>query len=105
MRAKDVMTQDVVTVAPSASVGELAELLCKHRISGIPVVSNHKVVGMVTEGDLLRRHEIGTERFEKSWWARMFASRRGSADYVRSHATRAKRSGSRRSPNIRSAAG
>jgi CBS domain-containing protein len=89
MRAKDVMTRAVVTVAPSASVRELAELLCEHRISGVPVVSDHKVVGMVTEGDLLRRQEIGTERLERSWWTRVFATHRGSADYVRSHARRA----------------
>lgn len=88
MRAKDVMTSAVVTVEPGASVPELAELLRDRRISGVPVVSGGKLVGMVSEGDLLRRYEIGTDRFESRWWSRLFASRPGSAEYVRSHASR-----------------
>jgi CBS domain-containing protein len=87
MKAKDVMTTPVVTIAPSASVRELAELLRSRRISGVPVVSNGTVVGMVSEGDLLRRHEIGTDRFERSWWSRL--RKRTGAEYVRSHARRA----------------
>jgi len=82
------MTRAVVTVGPNTSVRELAELLSDRRISGVPVVEDGKVVGVVTEGDLLRRYEIGTERFERSWWARVFTSHRGSVDYVRSHARR-----------------
>ena len=88
MRAKDVMTKAVVTVEPDASVTALAELLCDRRISGVPVVAGGKVVGMVSEGDLLRRYEIGTDRFENRWWSRLFASHPGSAEYVRSHARR-----------------
>ena len=87
MKAKDVMTAPVVTIAPSTSVRELAELLRDRHISGVPVVSNGAVVGMVSEGDLLRRHEIGTDRFERGWWARL--GNRPGAEYVRSHARRA----------------
>jgi CBS domain-containing protein len=87
MRAKDIMTTPVVSIEPSASVRELAQLLRDRRISGVPVVANGAVVGMVSEGDLLRRHEIGTDRYDRRWWPRLSA--RTGADYVRSHARRA----------------
>lgn len=87
MKAKDVMTTPVVTIAPSASVRELAELLRDRRISGVPIVSDGAVVGMVSEGDLLHRHEIGTDRSKRSWWERL--RNRTGAEYVRSHARRA----------------
>jgi CBS domain-containing protein len=89
MKAKHVMTTPVVTIELGASVSEVAALLIERRISGVPVISNGEVVGMVSEGDLLRRHEIGTDRFDNPWWARLFDGDRATAQYVRSHATRA----------------
>ena len=86
MKAKDIMTTPVITIAPGASVRELAQLLRDRRISGVPVVSNGAIVAMVSEGDLLRRHEIGTDRFRKSWWKRLRVDT--GADYVRTHAKR-----------------
>jgi CBS domain-containing protein len=68
MKAADIMTRKVKTVAPDTPVEEVAELMVAHRISGVPVAdSANRVVGIVTEGDLLRRGEIGTER-RRSWW-------------------------------------
>ena len=63
MRAMDVMTTDVVSADPDKSVQALAALLCKRGISGVPVVdTDNRVVGIVSEGDLLHRLETGTER-------------------------------------------
>ena len=63
MRAMDVMTGNVITVTPETSIHDLAALLCERGVSGVPVVdaANH-LVGIVSEGDLLHRAELGTER-------------------------------------------
>lgn len=89
MRAKDVMTTDVITVAPDISVQALATLLAEKGISGAPVVgADGRMVGIVSEGDLLHRAEIGTARRHRvrrrSWWLDHFASD-AARDYVKSH--------------------
>jgi CBS domain-containing protein len=91
MKAKDIMTTPVATIRPETRVSEIASLLLKQRISGLPVVDEERVVGMVSEGDLMRRHEIGTDRtrFEGSLWARLLEGNSGSAHYVKSRAVRA----------------
>jgi CBS domain-containing protein len=68
MKARDVMVSPVITVKLSASVREVAETLLKHRISAVPVVDDQgKLVGIVSEGDLMHRSESDTER-RRSWW-------------------------------------
>jgi len=68
MRAMDVMTRDVITVGPNTSISEIAELFLRRRISGVPVVDgNGKLLGLVSEGDLVRRVETGTDP-RYSWW-------------------------------------
>ena len=63
MKTKDVMTAGVVTVAEDASINEAIRLMLQRKISGLPVVdAAGTLVGMVTEGDFLRRSELGTER-------------------------------------------
>jgi CBS domain-containing protein len=88
MKAKDIMTSEVVTVSPVTLVGEMARLLLKHRVSAVPVVEEGKLVGIVSEGDLLHRHEIGTERALRGepWWSRLLGSDRSPEEYVMSHA-------------------
>ena len=49
----DVMRRDVVTVSPSVSIRELARLLRQHQISGVPVVENGRLLGMVSVSDIL----------------------------------------------------
>jgi CBS domain-containing protein len=62
MKAKDVMSAEVVTISFKATVFEAAKLMLDRRISGLPVVNDEgHLVGVVTEGDFLRRTEIGTE--------------------------------------------
>jgi CBS domain-containing protein len=58
--AKNIMTGDVVAVAPHTSAQDIARLLSKHGFSAVPVVDDRKIVGIVTEDDLLRREELGT---------------------------------------------
>ena len=63
LRAKDVMSTNIVVVSPDTSVQKAAELMLQRHISGLPVVdSAGALLGVVTEGDLLTRAEIGTER-------------------------------------------
>jgi CBS domain-containing protein len=87
MKARDVMVSPVVTVKPSASVKEVAKLLLERRISAVPVVDDQgKVVGIVSEGDLLHRAEAGTER-QRSWWLLgMTGEEALAAEYVKAHA-------------------
>jgi CBS domain-containing protein len=83
------MTTDVITVKPDSMIRQVAQLLLCHRISAVPVVDQHgKLVGIVSEGDLMRRGETGTEP-RRSWWLQLLARPEDIAhDYVRSHARR-----------------
>ena len=86
MRAADVMVTNVITVGPDASVPDVARILLANRISGVPVVgANGKLVGIVSEGDLLHRVEAGTGR-RRSWWLAALTGRDVlAAEYVREH--------------------
>jgi len=86
MRAADVMTSEVITAGEDASVQEAAKLMVEHGISAVPVVDREgRMVGMVSEGDLLHRAETGTER-RHSWWLEIVASTNQLAgEYVKSH--------------------
>ena len=90
MRAGDVMTREVVTVSPGTSVPELARLMLDRRISGVPVVDESgRLVGLVSEGDLMRRVELVTER--RPWWADPAASAEETARaYVKAHGLKAR---------------
>lgn len=92
MQAADIMSAPVVSVDPDTSVKEIAALLFEKRISGVPVLDEGRLVGLVSEGDLLHRHEIGTDRRARtgSWWLRMFSVEPTPAEYVKSHARRAR---------------
>jgi len=86
--ARDVMKRDVVTIGPEDSVGDAAALMYKRGISGLPVVKDGKVIGMLSEGDLIRRQEIGSDRPHHSWWLALFGNEDLARTYVRSHAKR-----------------
>ena len=89
MQARDVMVSPVITVGKIATVRDVAKILLEKRISAVPVVDNvGKVIGIVTESDLMHRAEAGTER-PYSWWAHFLAGDATmAADYIKSHATR-----------------
>lgn len=86
MKARDIMTTNLVTVQPGTPVREVATQLFERRISAVPVVDEEgRVVGIVSEGDLMRRPETGTER-HPSWWLRLFGySDELAHEYVKSH--------------------
>ncbi|CAN7474380.1 CBS domain-containing protein [Caballeronia sp. LjRoot29] len=89
MRASDVMTTAVITVKPEMAVREVARLLLEQGISGAPVIdATGKIVGMITEGDLIHRTEVDTEKPTRSWWLDLFSSDRDAEDYVKSHGLR-----------------
>ncbi len=90
MQARDVMTANVVTVAPDTPVADIARLLLEKRISGVPVVdAGGRLVGIVSEGDLVRR--LGDEEGGgRSWWLGLLATPEERAEaYVRAHGRRA----------------
>ena len=91
MQARDIMVSPVITTGENETVRDVARLLATKRISAVPVVdSAGKLVGIVTEADLMRRIETGTEH-PHSWWLSFFLGDRAlAADYVKSHATKVK---------------
>ena len=90
MLAKDVMTSPVLTVELDATVQEIARLLIERRVSGVPVLDpGGRIVGIVSEGDLMRRVEHADEH-HRSWWLRLFSDATTDAtDYVKTHGRRA----------------
>jgi len=87
MNARDVMTRKLVTVTPETTIEEAVRLMLENRISGLPVTDTAgKPVGIVTEGDLLRRFETGTDKHHSGWIGLLLGPGRLAAEYTRSHA-------------------
>ena len=86
MKAADVMTRSVLTVGPETSVAQAIRMMLDNNISGLPVLApDRKVVGILTEGDLLRRGETGTERHRPRWLEILMGPGRAAGEYVRTH--------------------
>ena len=86
MIAAEVMSRNVISVSPDMTIAAAIQLMLDHRISGLPVVdAAGKLVGMVTEGDLLRRAETGTERHRPRWLEILMGPGRLAGEYVRTH--------------------
>jgi len=87
MKARDVMVSPVITTKPTASVREVAQTLLAHHISAVPVIDDAgKLVGIVSEGDLMRRADLGTARHRSWWLATLFAEEEAlAAEYVKQH--------------------
>jgi CBS domain-containing protein len=89
MKALDIMTQKVLTVGGGTGVAEAIRLMLDNRVSGVPVLDDHgKLVGILTEGDLLRRSETGTERHRPRWLDILRGPGRMAEEYVRTHGRR-----------------
>ena len=86
MKAEDVMVSTVITVGVNASIGEVAAILLNNHISAAPVVDEKgELVGIVSEGDLMRRPEIGTTK-RHSWWLELISNKwRSATEYIKSH--------------------
>lgn len=89
MRAHQIMTRSVITVAPDATVLEAANLMLRHHVSGLPVVDTAgKLVGIVSEGDFIRRSEIGTQKKRGRWLRFLLGAGATATDYVRENGRR-----------------
>ena len=91
MLAREVMASPVVTTTADAAITEVVDLMLKHKISALPVVdSEGAVIGIVSEGDLIQRDEIGTLP-HRSWWLSALGTKAQLADeFVKSHGATAK---------------
>jgi len=86
MQVSDVMTSPVISVEPSASIGAAARLMLANKISGLPVVDQSGApVGIVSEGDFLRRGELGTERKRPRWLEFFIGPGKSAEEYIQAH--------------------
>jgi CBS domain-containing protein len=85
MKASEVMATNVVTVEPRTTVKDIAEIMTGRRISGVPVLDGGKLVGIVSETDLLHRAETGTEKRHKWWLGAFMDADRMAREYAASH--------------------
>jgi CBS domain-containing protein len=86
MRADQIMTRRVITCGPDATIVEAADTMLRHHISGLPVVDKSgKLIGIISEGDFVRRAEIGTERRRGRWLEFLVGSGKSAAEFVRGH--------------------
>lgn len=90
MRARDIMTTSVVTVSPETDIAEAVRLMLDRQISGVPVIDDSgRLIGILTEGDLMRRAELVTGR--QSWWINPISSPEQEAKaYVKAHGLKVK---------------
>jgi CBS domain-containing protein len=86
MKAADVMVTSVISVGPDARLEDVAHTLLANGISAVPVIDiDCKLLGIVSEGNLMRRAEAGTGR-RRPWWLAMWTGREAlAAEYVREH--------------------
>ncbi len=92
MKCRNILPNEVFTVPLDAPVRTVAALLAEKGISAVPVVDHGKVVGIVSEGDLLHRQELGTERYRTRFsWLNLITDRSALADFERKeHGMRAR---------------
>jgi CBS domain-containing protein len=84
MRAHQIMTRHVITVGPETTILEAANTMLQNHISGLPVVdANGALVGIVSEGDFIRRAEIGTQRKRGRWLNLLLGPGAAASDFVR----------------------
>lgn len=89
MKVSDVMTDRVISVRPSDRIADAVRLMLDNRISGLPVISEAgQLVGIVSEGDLLRRIETGTTRHRARWLEILLSPGRLATEYVHTHGRR-----------------
>jgi CBS domain-containing protein len=83
------MSPNVVTVSPDATILQAARLMLQHHISGLPVAdASGKLVGILSEGDFLRRRETGTQRRRSRWLEFLMGPGKIASEYTHSHGMR-----------------
>jgi CBS domain-containing protein len=86
MRAHQIMTRQVLTTRADASIAAAAQTMLEHHISGLPVVDEAgKLVGVVSQGDFIRRAEIGTQKQRSRWLKLLLGPGREATDFVHEH--------------------
>lgn len=91
MRARDIMTKTVRIADASTPVHKIARAMVRYRISAIPIVDrDRKIIGMVSEGDLLRRVENGTDRRRSPWLAFLIDPRTQAKEFAKSRGRQAR---------------
>ena len=89
MNAEDVMTREVISIDPNATVLQAARLMLEHHISGLPVIDKDgNLVGVLSEGDFLRRRETKTEHRRSRWLEFLMGPGRIAAEYSHSHGSK-----------------
>lgn len=89
MKAKDVMTSTVISVQPGATILQAARQMLQHHISGLPVIDNSgDIVGILSEGDFLRRRETGTQRRRSRWLEFLMGPGKLAVEYAHSHGSK-----------------
>ncbi len=90
MQAIDVMTKKLVTASADTSVEEVAKLLLKHHVSAVPIVGqNDELLGLVSEGDLIRRI-VDSDEPRRSWWLELISGQGAVEDFIKTHGRHAK---------------
>src|SRR5262247_76569 len=73
MKIQDIMTRDLITVSPQTPIHKAARLMADHGISGLPVISDEgRLVGVISEGDLILRQTKPEKREKHPWWRAFF---------------------------------
>src|SRR5450631_1142616 len=86
MRAHQIMTRPVITVTPETTIVDAANTMLQKHVSGLPVVDNSgKLVGIVSEGDFIRRSEIGTQRKRGRFLKFILGPGQAAVDFVHEH--------------------
>ncbi len=89
MNASELMTTPAITISADATIDEAVRLMIDRRLSGLPVVDEAgRLVGVLTEGDLLRRVEFGTEKKRPRWLELLLGPGPSAIDYVQAHGRR-----------------
>ncbi|ANT52856.1 CBS domain-containing protein [Mesorhizobium amorphae] len=89
MQAEAIMTAPVIGIEPTASISDAAGLMLSRKVSGLPVIcSDGTLVGVVSEGDFLRRVELGTKRNRSRWLEFLVSPGRAADEYVKANGRR-----------------
>jgi CBS domain-containing protein len=88
MKASDVMTSTVISVPPTATILQAARQMLQHHVSGLPVIDREELVGILSEGDFLRRQETNTERRRSRWLEFLMGPGKLAVEYTRSHGSK-----------------
>ena len=87
MKVRDIMSTKVVTASPSTTIRDIAGLMVEKHVSGLPVLSDSgTLVGMVSEGDLLRRPELGTQKHRRRWVSFFSGVDEQAREFTKTHA-------------------